>query len=976
MSTAAAAEVKVKQDRRQEWDRKIEELETSLNESRDSPSAQIHDAGQIESYDTSPMTHTTHVSLLDYIPYAQVRTAHKGILPDHVDLRNFETKEWQTDALKRFLFTPEKEAMFHKAMAAEAKVTPWSIYASDQQKKNRKSFTPKKMLTIEYSVAKLVAQLMLATSNVSSERQVVLDGMVSELSEQLLRVKSAEAFDTGNLERPSFPQYNPDSAMMFDEVHNFNRILLRLCQTCLDGRISIPNLLTKTAYNLLVSPVAPDMVTYIQLINTYSRLGLADHTDMIIESLIETHLRHNEVSVDSILSHYIRHRDADRFHWWVLKVQGYWHGLQRAHPDEVKDGTVPSRHRLWDGRVLESIDLTPRVCNTILRGYRSFFYADEARQWEEVMDQAKFTQDVASLLGPLSQCVRDHDWEAGYRIWGFVRQSISNIDLSLQIRPEHEAAAYQMLLKLCRYTGNLDDFRDIYWTALDRGFTMDEVLMNSSRRERLRAHISSIRDKQRRRLEVAQRRLQAIQERVRYISIQALGDKILRLKLRPAAAKQLFTEKGIGHLWDAWAEERPWMMTDILKRPVNLKWHFETQPQENAIAEFLEFRPELDFEHGSDGDRVSTSWSMRPNLSRTVRKRLARRRRSQEEFFEVYETTLDSKKDSSKRAISTSEAQPANSLDARPYKVKTAKQSVARGKGSRGTYEPTLDTTNESKIPKSEAKPADSSDVRPNKRKTAKQSVARGEGSRGSYEIHLEIGDRSKKRASPMPGIQTAESRSFKPHEPETAEQRLVRRKGVRRPFYRTYETLLDNAEEVEKRVISRSEAQSTSGSWHQRKALSDLQSSGDADDAGTRAYAKHRRASERSPEAKNEPGLTHKRSVGDGNDAGSMSHDGARESPGEPRRNRGQIRKNPEPEAGVQDVSLWLRHKRLRDIAKHATPKRQLRAIAKGTRLKQQQPGRVRMNIIANVSKRRSTPDKSPISAFEMGTNEVRLET
>lgn len=537
ISTAAAADVTVKQNRRAEWDRKIEELEQSLQTDEE-------DAFIDEIY--SPIT-------AEVIPWSIARGDRKPLseLPNFIRPTNVDTKAGQIEALTGFV---QEES----GSPTRSNTTPWSIYASERVRSLRREWTPKKAVTVEYAVAKLVSRIMLAAPDITPERKAALLHTIDDLQVKLDGVKELGPFQIGNLERPTYPQYDPASQTNEDGTRRLNQVLLRLFQKCQDHTISVNQMLTKAAYNLLVSPVAPDTITFSELISNFSRHQCVHEADMAIEALEETHLRHDEMSVDTILTHYIRYRNLEGFHRYVLKVQGYYGGLQLAHPNTVLHETSPGRLQEWNGKIIESVNLDARLYNTILSGYSKFSYLGSARQWSKAMSRANVPQDVPVLLGPLSICAHTNNWRPGLRIWQHIEALLSSPETAFQIRRGDQRGAYYLMLKLCRNTSRHDRFKLMYRDALLQGFSMNELFRNIDDIT-LPARLSDTSDTRRRVISVLMRRVESIQQDMRELAVQLLAHKVLCAGLSLDAVKEVFSESGMGRLYTAWAAGRPWL---------------------------------------------------------------------------------------------------------------------------------------------------------------------------------------------------------------------------------------------------------------------------------------------------------------------------------------------------------------------------------------------------------------------------------
>lgn len=548
ISTAAAVDSRAKQSRRKELDKKISDLEESL---RRPDHTEDSVAVKAASFDSDGIQETEAIASA-----APSATSSMPRLPHFVTPTDLNSRDGQLTLLEKLVFSSDEERPFQEPSASTSR---WSMYATDEQVNEQRAWTPKKLLNVEYRTAQLAAKLMSNPRKIDSVYRQQLSDTLHDLGNRTEALKTAEAHNIGQFERLSFPQYRSSSAgMLREERTKLNKLLLQLCQARARHAISDEELLSKVAYNLLVSPAPPDLQTFSTLISQFSNLGFPAQAEAVIMTLTDSHIRHNELSVDAILSHYRRIRDRERFHEFVLKVQGFFQGLQLAHPNEQNGLAQACRIRTWGNKKIASVNLDDRLFNTIISGYRVFGMAGSAQQWENARTAAGYSSDLALLLPKLASAACKSDLQNGLQLWGRVECVLSQPEMVIKVCKEHVRSAYHYMLGLCRNTGQMSEHKRIYEAGLKAGFTLEELRRNCGSYTPA-PHVRQILERRRRLARIAQRQAEQLEEEARLSAIYALADKILDAGLSLNKVKQMFSEKGKEALYAAWLREQPWL---------------------------------------------------------------------------------------------------------------------------------------------------------------------------------------------------------------------------------------------------------------------------------------------------------------------------------------------------------------------------------------------------------------------------------
>lgn len=363
---------------------------------------------------------------------------------------------------------------------------PNSIYADAETRGKPRIWTPKKLVTTEYAMAKLATRLLLGAetpvgykrpSSVSPETQTSLRERHLDLVSRLYDITLEDALELTNVTRLESPRYNPNLEEAVEIIQSLDGAISSLFWQREAGRISTRTLATKIAYNLMVSPAPPHQTTLTTIINGFSRIEEYDMAEAAIDAVFEGHMRVDETAVHGILVHWIRKNDFGGFSKFHRKIQGFHGGLMLAKSG-IRMGAVSS-HRLWavGNKVIQGIDLDAALYGALVTGYLRFNRATQAAAVYNQMLSAGFRPDVGLLAEYLANATREGDWERGISVWRRIEAHFLPAKVTDRVaRGSGEHMAIRRALQHCKHFNNSSEYTEIYRRGLQHGLRMDALL--------------------------------------------------------------------------------------------------------------------------------------------------------------------------------------------------------------------------------------------------------------------------------------------------------------------------------------------------------------------------------------------------------------------------------------------------------------------------------------------------------------------
>lgn len=473
-AAAATFDAGAKNRRREQWDRAIAEVKQDLGQPakvREEELLGLHEEAQKGLAEAR----------VQFTPFEE--GMEEGHVFQNTDPR-VDRPEWPANtgpALKPFNLPPQ------------------SIYAPDEFRDRAETakWSPKKLATIQASIDVLLTKIFIelqkegwsheAAQNVTGSHAKLILHNTSQLTDQLdVRLHELNAIKKdGDAELTDFEVPNSginicsyqqdDLGNHHNITRNLNHSIQRLFDQQAANRIGEPALLAKLTFNLAISSAPPNINTYNILLIGLSRLRegklSSTITRDVITSMTESHMRMNEVSMTTILKHYIKTNQVGNFIRMIETMRGKHGGPMLARQDinitEASGGRLMRKEdQPW--KVIQLPYPTPYVFRSIVSGVCKFAGFETALSMCQGMSKEGWGLCMAGLTPLLYKCAERGDWESGQAVWteiqalkfksrrknGFLWQS-ERIGVS----------TFAAMLRLCAGCGRKEYFDEVWRMA-------------------------------------------------------------------------------------------------------------------------------------------------------------------------------------------------------------------------------------------------------------------------------------------------------------------------------------------------------------------------------------------------------------------------------------------------------------------------------------------------------------------------------
>lgn len=375
-------------------------------------------------------------------------------------------------------------------------IAPGSIYADriyttrDGRPKLR-DWTPKKLLNVETAVAQMTTRMLMHIAKLSPDaadpksqtarhlRDYKLNLRV--LHERLKLIKALrDAQDPECLGRMQYPRY--DGPMQGDRIwaNDLNRSLQELLDRHSRRSLSDEQVISRIVYNLMISKQAPDNRTFTTLISYFSRIGQHNLAGIVVNGLDSSNIREDEMSVNAVLTHYVRSRNRTGFLRFAERMRGLHGGLFLAHP-KSRIGRGTNIRRTKEHGNVQCIEEDGPIFTSLINGYLVFGKFASAMQTYWKMIEKGFEPDTrvfGSFLHFFSRAAKkdknlDELWEKGSAAWKALK-ALRKTD-SLAVDRSFMAAAYANMLALCQSCHRPHEYSQISRERLAEDFRRKET---------------------------------------------------------------------------------------------------------------------------------------------------------------------------------------------------------------------------------------------------------------------------------------------------------------------------------------------------------------------------------------------------------------------------------------------------------------------------------------------------------------------
>ncbi|KUJ23137.1 uncharacterized protein LY89DRAFT_713660 [Mollisia scopiformis] len=339
LATAAFADAKVKEERRKEWDRLIEEVKT--------PSKRGKNAGKGLDGDSKPeiddwevqKSHgsTIEVAEVPFSSYKPVKdlssTTRYSPLQDHsLDAwglpprtkvppvgEKLQSLDWKLrNSTAERIVARDVDSIHQSGLDREGQFID-DMFDADLW--NREPRTPLHIEKYEEMVMNLVNKILQESKVFSSSiqpegyRALKIQQQLSEMAQRFV------ALDIGVSRVPTFNYDDIDAVN--DQRKMLHHSIWALCFSASRRQTDINVTVAKICYNLLISTAPPSITTYNILLNEFLNLKRLDLAQIVVDSFFhESRFKPNKRTIRLILDHYRAKSDFEGFHDVIQRMRG------------------------------------------------------------------------------------------------------------------------------------------------------------------------------------------------------------------------------------------------------------------------------------------------------------------------------------------------------------------------------------------------------------------------------------------------------------------------------------------------------------------------------------------------------------------------------------------------------------------------------------------------------------------------------
>lgn len=378
-----------------------------------------------------------------------------------------------------------------------------------------RSFSWKKVKTLEWSVTKLVSKYLWHSPEpqVSMDNDCALDQLSSDsqgknvkksLREidfelaliirdadnhilELRRIPQESKFNFQGFQSPQAPRYQ----CLYDhyKVALLNRNIAEIFHAFRREEETLAPLIDKICYQLLASSVPPNIETYTILMINFGALGFNTLVRKTLLSAQESHIRPDENAITALLDFYSSTQNTTGFRILTGKIKGFHGGFSLAHPDIKVTPLTLSKYRFMTGlkkkktknytdsnidprnetfpkhapskiiRIYQKPPMNEEVYGALIHGGLNLFGDKQAMVNYINLINEGYKATIEILTYIIQYCCVKRDWDGGMFAWEKIQDTDNGADFH----------AYRWMLRLCQVCRYRRMFRELIREGIGRG---------------------------------------------------------------------------------------------------------------------------------------------------------------------------------------------------------------------------------------------------------------------------------------------------------------------------------------------------------------------------------------------------------------------------------------------------------------------------------------------------------------------------
>lgn len=523
LATAAIVDAKRKDERRKELDVAITEVKKELKDldQRERTRAEFvggnsHDTGDVLDGETPRWRDIVKLRPEDVDDRWTMTNLASTIIPPelHKQLSEAQVEQILTsDQLLELLGGGWKVHPARKGVIRNGHCPPEVTIQSLRE------LSPKKLRTLELSVAKLVLRFIehlsstrdqerpngRSSQDVSNRAEITryeLWPKIAQMNQylQYLRDNGSPTQKTPP-DWPARPAYDRDS-LCPDDQKRLNAAISSIFDEY-DRSKNHALMLENICSVLLLAPSPPDVTTYNLLLTHLTRLQQNELVRMVLESFDESSVRPNEITISATLKFYTLSNDRKGFRGYVNKLRGRNGGLVLARPDIKITAAAEGRLIGRNGKVTQEPPKNIHVFGALINGTLKFSGVKQGIKVYYEMLREGWEPNVLILTAILRRCNLNRDWVGGFAVWQHIKESSEYIS----------DRAYIWMLQLCRVCNRQEIYDEILRELDSQGVSMEFFpQFFTGKNSILRTDIQDLRKMMQKQRRKAAKVIQAIEE--------------------------------------------------------------------------------------------------------------------------------------------------------------------------------------------------------------------------------------------------------------------------------------------------------------------------------------------------------------------------------------------------------------------------------------------------------------------------------
>ncbi|KAL8934615.1 MAG: hypothetical protein Q9216_005816 [Gyalolechia sp. 2 TL-2023] len=374
----------------------------------------------------------------------------------------------------------------------------------------------KKTKTLEYSIAALTLEMMAHATELQEVSSSYLPERAnkvfsrahgksgrskhSQIIARLYTLKKSSEKEDFYYEFPSprYPRYDMGQMLKPNGAHKLNADLHALFESTASDPWKIAQSVPRICLFLLESKAPPDIHTYNLLLSQFAGHNLDLLVEDVLQSVEDTNIRLNELTLAEIIRYYVRTGQSARFDRYVERMNGFGIALEVASPYVDIPDLLKFKYRVrvlrrgvggevsneyYDYAQLTEAELRamerggrvklyekPRrnlaVYQALIQGALSFRGMSEAMNHYRAMINDGWEPNKEILLSILQHCLVEGDWDAGIATWTRLQRCHASDD----------EGAYMLMLQLCQKMDRYDLTQELLRHGVARSILPPTVL--------------------------------------------------------------------------------------------------------------------------------------------------------------------------------------------------------------------------------------------------------------------------------------------------------------------------------------------------------------------------------------------------------------------------------------------------------------------------------------------------------------------